>query len=49
MNDGLRSKQQHTDCRNGKRPEGKRRAIDHDADEDDCNHDEGALGGNLNT
>ena len=47
MHDRLRRKQQHADRRNRKRAKGQRRAIQHHANEHDCDHDERALSGNL--
>src|SRR5262249_17126827 len=41
--------QQHAERRDRERAEGERRAIDHHTDEDDADHDEGALGRNLRT
>jgi hypothetical protein len=49
MNDRLRGEQEHSDGRNRQRAEGQRRPIDHHADENDRDHDEGALGRNLGT
>ena len=47
VNDCFGCEQQHAKCRYRERAEGKCRAIDHHADENDADHDEGALGRNL--
>src|SRR5215472_17478517 len=49
VNDRFGCEQQHAERRDRERAEGERRAIDHHSDEDDADHDEGALGRNLRT
>ena len=47
VDDRFGCEQQHAKCRYRERAEGKCRAIDQHADENDADHDEGALGRNL--
>ena len=47
VNDRFGCEQQHAERRDRERAEGERRAIGHHTDEDDADHDEGALGRNL--
>ena len=49
MNDRFGRQQQHYQRRHRERAKGERRAIDHNADEHDSDHDEGTLGRNLCT
>ena len=47
MHDRLRREQQHGESRDRDGAEGERRAVEHDADQHDRDHDEGALGREL--